>query len=224
MFKSFRNISTNSEAKRASEALIHNTLQPLLKGKKLGKAVVLVGGVSGYERHKRNTKAFGFKESDIIYVERNQNTYEGLVNKSRRDGDRITVIKGDLFEVLNRLHERGHKISYVEADGVSMFGEFDKRCVEFAKKHKHLICMTVNGSSRFKANEYFGNECKKLKFRKTPHTTNWAYVKAGKTRYDQARIVPQMMQKWLGNKWNVERMGYKGKSPMYMLMITPKGV
>lgn len=226
----YNNVSTYSKGKEKTENLIDKNLMPIFRAAynagTLGIAVILCGSWKGLNRHNKRMLARLFGAKNIVIAERDQDTANGLIKHARSVGYKGRIMTGDLFDILDRLHRAGEKISYVEADGVSAFGDFDKNCASFVNKHEHLLCMSINGVSRGTSDE-FKTYAKAEGFRKTKENRARHYANSlGNVRLDQVRIVPQLMKKWLGNDWEYARKGYRGKNGanMYVGIVVPKGI
>jgi hypothetical protein len=82
-----------------------------------GVAVRLVGCKEGLKRHIEQNEREGFSQEQMFVIERDEETYKGLLEEKLKKGFLCHIILGDFFEAIIDLCSEGFTIAHLDFDG-----------------------------------------------------------------------------------------------------------
>ena len=118
-------------------------------------SIGLVGASDGLERHIEEHRAVGISEENIIFVEKDHDTYQELFEASQKIGFKGTVIEGDFLEIFKERLDGGLRFWYIDFDGVECYSDYTDEIVDLSTHYNviniHLVT-TTRGMKSFMRN------------------------------------------------------------------------
>jgi hypothetical protein len=212
--RSFKGKTTNSPGKSQNEAfydaVFYVHLYAYLKANKNATAHILVGDVSGLDRHIGRLLALGFLIQNIYIHELVDELADSLKLACLKRGYKCKVETGCMISKLDKFGMAGMNIAYVEFDGTSSYGRFEFKLFQLCKIYNIPFILT-EGASRYQ-DVNFKSWCQSNGIKKTIDERH-AYENRA-PRYELERIAPIVAQKEMkGYVSHYET--YQGVSGMY---------
>ncbi|MGZ8924544.1 MAG: hypothetical protein ACXW2E_01545 [Nitrososphaeraceae archaeon] len=188
--------STNTIGKEVHESTwLMPKVNALTKNKR-GWYIGLIGNPDRLQQHIDNAMLSAHcRQEQIIFVERDQSTYEAITKKAQIIRFRGQIIKGDFISILVSKLDEKYLFNQVDYDGTENYNKYASRLIEIYTQYKSQIQALCIVSS--------------LRTRYNPYNTSYS-----------TGIISDVDWRCRANQLQLDHTTYRGKHPMIQFLIT----